>query len=194
MGPVLPWDLVQAHPAVAVALVFLLDGLGVPLMPEVAVLLAFNLRPTFGWGAWLLALVVVMEVSASLLLYGIVRYIGIPARLERLLAGYSKTLLVNDERLLLLNRVVPVLPMSGAFVHIRRWRLGRSFLFLGAGSLAKYGLLLMVAATAYAYFQSGTALAVGLSLAGLFLAVSWTVALRRWWAGRTDDADVSQPL
>lgn len=184
MNPFLPWQLVQAHPAAAVAVVFLLDGLGVPLLPEVAVLLAFALHPTAGWGLALLGIVVAMEVLASALLYGIVRYVGIPARLSRLLSGYSRTLLVSDERLLLLNRVIPVLPMSGAFIHVRQWRPLRSFLYLAVGSFAKYGLLLLVAGSAYRYFESGAALTVGLGLAGLFLAASWTVSLRRWWVDR----------
>ena len=179
-----PLQIVQAHPAVAVALVFLLDGIGIPLMPEIAVLLAFSLHPTLGAGLGLLGIVVIMEVFASLLLYCMVRFIGMPSRIERLLAGYSKSLLLNDERLLLLNRVIPVLPMSGAFIHLRRWRLGRSFAFLALGSFAKYGLLLLVAGTARSYFQSGTALLVGFSLAGVFLAISWTVAIRRWWIER----------
>jgi hypothetical protein len=191
MTPFLPWETVQAHPAAAVALVFLLDGLGVPLMPEVAVLIAYFLDPTTSWGLTLLALVVAMEVFASLLLYGIVRFVGLPRWLERLLAGYSRTLLVSDERLLLLNRVIPVLPMSGAFIHIRRWRPVRSFAYLAVGSFAKYGLLLLAAGTAFSYFESRTALTVGFSLAGAFLAVSWTVALRRWWLGRTEAVDAA---
>lgn len=181
------WDLVQvvqAHPAVAVAVIFLLDGLGIPLMPEVGVLLAFALKPTLAWGLALLAIVVVMEVLASLLLYGIVRFIGLPRPVTRFLSGYSRTLLVNDERLLLLNRVIPVLPMSGAFIHIREWRILRSFAYLAIGSLVKYGLLLLAAGTAYRYFESGTALVVALLLAGAFLAASWAVSLRRWWLGR----------
>jgi len=190
MAPIDPWTLVQAHPALAVALLFLLDGLGVPLMPEVGVLLAFKIDPTAGWGIALLGVVVAMELLASLLLYGMVRYIGLPGRMERFLAGYSRTLLVSDERLLLLNRVVPVLPMSGAFIHIRQWPPVRSFVYIAVGSFAKYGLLLLAAGSAYNYFQSGTAFAVGLVLAGGFLAVSWGFALRRWWVGRQADEAV----
>jgi hypothetical protein len=182
------WELALAHPAAAVAVVFFLDGLGVPLMPEVAVLLAYNLQPTPGWALTLLAVVVLMEVLATAVLYGAARWVGLPGRLERLLAAYSRTLLVKDERLLLLNRVVPVLPMAGAFIHVRGWRVPRSFAFVALGSLVKYGLILMVAGAAYRYFQDGTALAVGLSLASVFLLASWGVALRRWWAGRAAQA------
>jgi hypothetical protein len=180
----LPWDLVQAHPLAAIALVFILDGLGIPLLPEVAVLLAYAMNPGLAWGALLLGLIVVLEVLANFLLYAIMRWIGMPRLLARLLRGYSKSLLLADERLILLNRVIPVLPMGGAFIHLRGWPVGRSFAYVALGSFAKYGLLLLAWGTAYAYFQSGTALWVGLGLAGVFLAASWAVALRRWVASR----------
>src|SRR5437764_17572 len=101
------WQVVVAHPISALALVFLLDGLGLPLMPEVAALLAFTQSPTLAWGATLVGLIVAMEVGAALVLYTAVDTLGAPRFVRRMMAGYTAAMLVRDERLLLLNRAVP---------------------------------------------------------------------------------------
>ncbi|MEA3202612.1 MAG: hypothetical protein QOI63_278 [Thermoplasmata archaeon] len=178
------WQVVVAHPVAALALVFLLDGLGLPLMPEVAALLAFAHDPTLAWGATLLGLIVAMEVVAAVVLYTLVDTLGAPRLVRRLMAGYTTAMLVRDERLLLLNRVVPVLPIAGAFIAVNQWRPLRSFAFIALGSAAKYSLVFALSSLAFAYFSGPWALAASLSLGGLFLAASWTLSLRRWVAAR----------
>ncbi|MEA3143405.1 MAG: hypothetical protein QOG31_729 [Thermoplasmata archaeon] len=178
------WQVVVAHPIAALALVFLLDGLGLPLMPEVAALLAFTQHPTLAWGALLLGLVVAMEVAAALILYTIVQNTGVPRWVRRAMAGYTTAMLVRDERLLLLNRVVPVLPFAGAFIAVNQWRPLRSLAFIALGSAAKYALVFVLSGLAYAYFSGPWALAASLSLGGVFLAVSWSLSLRRWLVAR----------
>lgn len=178
------WQMVVAHPIAALGLVFLLDGLGLPLMPEVAALLAFTQHPTPGWGALLLGLIVAMEVGAALVLYTLVDTVGAPRFIRRAMAGYTTAMLVRDERLLLLNRVVPVLPFAGAFIAVNRWRPLRSLAFIAAGSAAKYSLVFLLSGLAYAYFAGPWALAASVGLGGLFLAVSWSLSLRRWIVAR----------
>jgi hypothetical protein len=178
------WQVVAAHPVAALALVFLLDGLGLPLMPEVAALLAFAQHPTLAWGALLLGLIVAMELAAALILYSIVGTMGAPRWVRRLMAGYTTAMLVRDERLLLLNRIVPVLPVAGAFIAVNQWRPLRSFAFIALGSAAKYSLVFVLSGLAYAYFSGPWALAASLSFGALFLALSWTLSLRRWLVAR----------
>ncbi|HUR62264.1 MAG TPA: hypothetical protein VM286_07890 [Candidatus Thermoplasmatota archaeon] len=178
------WQVMVAHPVALLALVFLLDGLGLPLMPEVAALLAFAQHPTLAWGALLLAIIVAMEVGAALVLYGIVDTLGAPRFVRRLMAGYTTAMLLRDERLLLLNRVVPVLPVAGAFIAVNQWRPLRSFLFIAAGSLAKYALVFALSGLAYAYFKGPWAMVASLSLGGIFLAASWSLSLHRWIVAR----------
>jgi hypothetical protein len=185
------WHVVAAHPVAALALVFLLDGLGLPLMPEVAALLAFTQHPTLGWGALLLGLIVAMEVGAALVLYTIVDTLGAPRFVRRMMAGYTTAMLVRDERLLLLNRAVPVLPFAGAFIAVNQWRPLRSLAFIALGSAAKYSLVFLLSGLAYAYFSGPWALAASLALGGLFLAVSWTLSLRRWIVARRAAANAA---
>jgi hypothetical protein len=175
---VAPWLLLLTHPFVALALVFLIDGLGLPLLPEVAAIVAFGVHPTLAWGATLLAVITIMEVTSAALLYALVARFGRAAWLQRLLARYTRALLLGDERLLLLNRIVPVLPAAGAFICINRWPVRRSFLYVAAGSAAKYGLILLVSGAAYTFFAGPIAFWLTLGLAAAFLLASLAYSLR----------------
>ncbi len=176
----------QAHPLAAVAIVFLLDGLGVPLLPELAILGAFLQNPTLAWGAALVAIAAAVEVMTAGLLYYLTGMIRLPGWLRRLMDGYAGSLLVSDEKLVLVNRVVPVLPVVGAFIRVRGWRPGLAVFYVGLGSVAKYGALLLAATSAYKYFDSSTALAVSLSAAAAFLAASWGYSIRRMVMARRE--------
>ncbi|HEX2066573.1 MAG TPA: hypothetical protein VHI93_07155 [Candidatus Thermoplasmatota archaeon] len=178
------WRIAVAHPVAVLAVIFVLDGLGLPLMPEVAALLAFAQDPSLLWGALLLALIVAMEVAAALFLYAAVATLGTPRPVRRLMGGYTAAMLVRDERLLLLNRVVPVLPFAGAFIAVNGWRPLRSLAYIALGSAGKYALVFLLSGLAYAYFAGPWALAASVGLGALFLAVSWSLSLRRWMAAR----------
>lgn len=184
MGQSALWILVQAHPLAAVAAVFLLDGIGVPLLPELAFLGAFLQNPSWGWGAALLAVATAVEVTVAAALYFLTGVLRLPRWLRRLMDGYAGSLFLNDERLILVNRIVPVLPVVGAFIRVRKWRPRLALFYVGIGSFAKYGLLMLGATWAYAYFDSSTALAVSLSLAAAFLSLSWGYSIRRMLAER----------
>lgn len=173
------WVLPLGHPFVALALVFLIDGLGIPLLPEVAAIVAFSLHPTLAWGAGLLLVITAMEVTSAGLLYLLVARHGRAPWLRRLLGRYASTLILGDERLLLLNRVVPVLPAAGAFIRINGWPPRRSFLYVALGSVAKYGAILLASSAAYAYFSGPLAFWVTLGLAAAFLLASLAYSLRR---------------
>jgi hypothetical protein len=184
------WVLVQSHPVAALVVIFVLDGLGVALLPELAVLGAFFLHPTAGWAVGLVALAAGVEVLVAAFLHALTGVVRLPRWLRRLMDGYSGALLLHDERLVLLNRVVPVLPVVGAFIRVRQWRPGRALAYVGLGSMAKYGLLLAVAHVSYEYFASAWAFGVSLGLAASFLLASWSYTGWRWVAARRARLDV----
>ncbi len=186
MGQSALWILVQTHPLAAVAVVFVLDGLGVPLLPELAVLWAFLQNPSLEWAAALLGVAAAVEVTVAAALYYLTGALRLPNWLRRLMDGYSGSLLVNDEKLILLNRIVPVLPIVGAFIRVRGWHPGLALFYIGLGSVAKYGLLMLGSGFAMQYFESSVAMTVSLSLAGAFLAVSWGYSVRRFVVDRRE--------
>lgn len=173
------WSFVDANPLLVLVAAFTLDSLGIPSVPEITTLLVFSVRPTLAWAATILAIVVAVEVVAGWLLYAAVRRFGLPPWLSRLMQRYSGALVVNDERLLLVNRIFPVLPFAAAFIHVGGWRVRRAFAFVALGSFVKYGVLLLFSGIAFAYLESWWARAVSLGGVVLFMAASWLVARRR---------------
>jgi len=65
------------------------------------------------------------------------------------MAAYAADAARQDERLLLLNRFVPVLPAAGAFIFAAGWRPWRALGFVALGSVLKYGILLAASALAF---------------------------------------------
>lgn len=180
--------LLATHPLLALAGLFGLDGLGLPLLPEVAALLVFGLHPMASWGVAMLAVIAAAETVAAALLCLVVRATGLPPRLQRFMAAYAGMLVGRDERLLLVNRFVPVLPAAGAFIHAANWRPGRSLAFIALGSVVKYGLLLGGSALAFRWLPSRDATFASLGAAAVFITVSGLLALRRRLAQREEPA------
>src|ERR1051326_6034871 len=75
-----------------------LDGMGLPVLPELMTLLVFAPDPHLGWGLQILAIIVTVETAAAGLLFLVVRQVGLPARLQRFMAAYAGMLLGQDER------------------------------------------------------------------------------------------------
>ena len=68
---------------------------------------------------------------------------------------YADFLIVSDERMLLVNRVAPILPFAGAFVSlIHSWTLKRALVYNFIGCYLKYGIILLFANFFYSYFGS----------------------------------------
>jgi hypothetical protein len=135
----------------ALFLVFVVDAAIFPVLPEVAIVLAFTFPPAgiapFAWAAFLLAAAVAGEAVGNSALYVIVRRALVdrgrmPAFLERVMRRWIDFLIVRDERIILLNRVAPVVPMVGAFIATCRWDYRRSLVYIVSGAAAKYSALL----------------------------------------------------
>ncbi|HVL48788.1 MAG TPA: hypothetical protein VM889_09550 [Candidatus Thermoplasmatota archaeon] len=170
---------IDAHPILVLVAAFTLDSLGIPSVPEIATLIVFGANPTIVWALQILAIVVAVEVFAGWVLYALVKRFGVPPWLSKIMVKYSSSLMLADERLLLLNRIFPVLPFGGAFIHVAGWNVRRAFAFVAAGSAMKYALLLAFSGVAFVYLESDFARGVSLGGLVLFLVGSWFVASRR---------------
>ena len=53
-------------------------------------------------------------------------------------------LAVRDERVILVNRIAPAVPFTGAFIAVCGWNLRRSLAYVLIGGVAKYVLLLLL--------------------------------------------------
>lgn len=163
-------------------LLFYIDAVLFPTVPELFTVLVFiqgyGLDPIV-LGLLLLAAIAVGEVAGLMTLYTVVKRLRVPGRLQKAVMGYRDFLLCQDEKMILINRVAPVLPFMGAFVALCRWDLRRSIAFLLIGGIAKYGLILLMSGFFLAYLEKGAATTVTLVMVLVVIALSLVATLVR---------------
>ena len=163
-----------------VFLAFLIDATVFPFLPEIFIILGFSYDPTPEFAVVLLLAAIVAECLGNTILYAVVEKYGLPKRLRSAMEKYVDFLIVSDERMMLVNRIAPMIPYSGAFISvIESWTLRRALFYVVIGCILKYGLVLSMSAFFYSYFSSSTAqwLMIGLVLA--ILAVSFVTSYIR---------------
>jgi membrane protein YqaA with SNARE-associated domain len=153
--------------------IFLLDGMLIPMLPEIFVVIFYMSGPnTIEWGLLLVLTAVVGAICGNAFLYLIVRKIGLPKFLTKRMEQYTKILFVSDERLILVNRIAPVLPFVGAFIATMGWDVRKSLAYVALGGLVKYSVLVALAGTFLVLFEEGTARLASLILVILVIVIS----------------------
>lgn len=143
-------------------LIFLLDALLIPTLPELFFVLGFIGGANYGhpllFGAELLVAAIIAEQIGVFSLYYVVKHYQdsgrVPKKIQYALDKYAHFLVVSDERLLLLNRVAPMLPFAGAFIANQGWSIPRSSAYLIIGCVLKFGVILLLSNFFYEFFQS----------------------------------------
>ena len=149
-GPYGAWGIL-----VVLFLLFYIDAVFFPTLPEIFFILGFMYDPTPVWGITILIVVSIAEATGLSTLYYIVEKIGVPERIKNIADKYADFLIVSDEKMLLVNRVAPMLPFAGAFVSlIHSWTLKRALIYNFIGCYLKYGIILLFANFFYSYFGS----------------------------------------
>src|SRR5438034_3695429 len=169
-------------------IVFALDAALFPALPEVWIVLTYTYRPEalgpIAWAGLLLAMAVAGDVLGTSLLYVAVRRWVVlrrrmPRWLERAMKKWTGFLLVQDERVILMNRAVPVIPMVGAFIATLGWDYRRSMAYVAIGGLAKYAILLYVVFAIGLAYDVATARWITLSLVVVVVGLSFVASLLR---------------
>lgn len=164
-------------------LIFLIDALIFPTLPELFFILGFACYPTTAFGLELIGVAALAEIIGILTLYFLVEHVRIPARINRLVGKYTEFLVMGDERLLLLNRVAPMIPFAGAFISIAKWNIGKSLIYIIVGCVVKYGLIMMMSDFFYDYFSSNDAQTY--TLIFIFAVLVASFALSIWMKKRS---------
>lgn len=138
-------------------LVFFIDAFLFPTLPELFYAGLFMYNQDLSFGILMLIVAIAAEIIGVALLYFVVGHIRIPKRVERVVKKYIDFLILGDERLILLNRIAPMIPFCGAFIKIANWDIKRSLLYVFIGCLIKYGLILLMCDFFYSYFGSDQA-------------------------------------
>lgn len=165
---------------VFIFLLFYIDSLIFPTLPEVFFILSFMYDPTPYWGMMLLLVGAVAEFVGVTSLYLVVERIRVPERIRSVADKYSKFLILNDERMILVNRVAPVMPFTGAFISlIESWDIKRAWFYLILGYVLKYGAILLFANFFFAFFSGPQAEVLSIVMIIIVMAVSLFMAYRK---------------
>jgi hypothetical protein len=141
-----------------VFLVFLIDALLFPTLPELFFVIGFMFDPTLSFGLILLGAAVAGEVIGISSLYYVIERVKVPQRVKNVADKYVGFLIVSDERMLLVNRIAPMIPFAGAFISIvDGWKLNRALFYVVIGCILKYGVIMLMSSFFFAYFSSGAA-------------------------------------
>jgi hypothetical protein len=147
---------------VAMYLIFVVDASVIPTLPEVFIVWFYSLHTVFDmppvlWAVALLVMALAGEATGNSLLYlavnrTLIRTGRMPRRLEALMRRWTNFLVLRDERIILVNRIIPVLPFVGAFIAALKWSYPRSLAYILIGAAVKYSaLLLLVGAIGVTY-------------------------------------------
>ena len=160
-----------------VFLVFLIDAFIFPTLPEVFFAAGYIHNPNMIYGLELLSVAIIAEIIGIMTLYLIVSRIRVPARIERIATKYTDFLILSDERLLLLNRVAPMIPFAGAFIAIMKWDIKKSMMYVVIGCVVKYGLILLMSEMFHNYFESSIAQVMTLVFVIVVIIVSFIASV-----------------
>ena len=154
--------------------VLCLDAMLVPTLPELFVLLFALENPSnVGWILLLLVVVVAAELTGNGILYVTVKRFGLPRLFEKAMKKWVGFLALHDERIILVNRVAPILPFVGAVVATMKWNPRKSFLYIFIGGAAKYAALLAFVLVFNQVFDPNTARNVTISMILAIIIVSF---------------------
>ncbi len=157
---------------IALYLIFLIDSMLFPALPDFFLLVIYSVNPTTAWGIELLCIAVFASFSGNSLLYLIVKNYSPPHFIKNIMKKYSKMLIIKDERMLLVNRMAPVLPYTGAFIAVNNWSYRKAIVYIVGGAAVKFGFLLILSKTFYDLFERGVAERATFVLIIVIIAVS----------------------
>ncbi len=163
---------------IGVFLIFYLDAMVLTILPEVLILFFFASRPDgvsiFVWIVLLLGMACIGDVGGNYTVYllfkKVKRYHNWAYDMMR---KYVGLLVLKDEKLILLNRVAPALPMCGAFMAACGWNVKRSLLYVFIGGIIKYSIILFLFGFLDWIYPVDTAFWITFSSVVVFLIISF---------------------
>lgn len=159
--------------------IFYIDAIVFPTLPELFTVIIFMAIPEAWFGLAILATIAVAEVLGLTTLYLIVKRVRVPQMVERAVCRYRDFLMFRDERMILVNRVAPILPFIGAFVCLCNWSFKKSLAFTLLGGMIKYGVIIALSGAFFLYFSSGTAQTVTIVMILVIIAISFVISFSR---------------
>jgi membrane protein DedA with SNARE-associated domain len=129
-------------------------------------------KPNMAFGTELLFVAIIAEIIGISVLYLLASQVKIPRRIETAAKKYVGFLALGDERLLLLNRVAPMIPFCGAMIRILGWNVRKSLLYVVIGCIVKYGAIMAMSDFFFDYFSGDDAQMFTLIFIALVIVIS----------------------
>jgi len=168
---------------VGFALISFLDGFAIPTLPEawlILIALTPSSIPNPTWGITLILVGVAAAVGAQFLLYSIVKKVGMPKRVKKVMNHYMKFLIVSNEKLAFVNWLAPVIPFTGAFIAVSEWKPKLAFIYSIIGGFTKMTILVLIAIIFPSLFSADAVADASIALVLIVLAVSLGVSYIRY--------------
>jgi hypothetical protein len=132
-----------------VFLIFYLDSMWITLLPEVLILFFFAIPhpdvPLVTWALLLLLMANLGDVTGNYTVYILFKkWDWFHKKVSAKLRKYVGFLLLKDEKLILLNRLAPAIPMCGVFIAACDWDIKRALFYIYLGGLIKYSIILII--------------------------------------------------
>lgn len=157
----------------ALTVIILIDGTGFPTLPEVWMVFIFGANPdSFTWGLIVVLVASFASLGGNFILYSIVKLAKPPRWIKKAMVKYTDFLIVSDERLLLLNRLAPVVPYTGAFMAVCNWNIKKCAIYLITGALAKSSAVVILSWLSYDNLRQELAPWVALAAVVVVMAIS----------------------
>jgi len=162
-----------------VALIFFIDAVFFPTLPELFFVIGFMYMPeSITFGIALLVAASIGEVLGIALLYVIVERIRMPERVKKVASKYIGFLMVSDERIFLVNRFAPMVPFAGAFISmVDGWQFRKCMFYIVLGCYLKFGVILLFSKFFYVFFSSDMAQTFTIIMVFVIIAVSFAASL-----------------
>lgn len=154
-------------------LIFVLDSSIAPVFPEIFVLVLFMARPSLPWAAGLLGMALVGEVAGNTILFLLVDRTKTPEFIQKIIRKYITFLVVEDEKIILVNRFAPVIPFMGAFIATCNWDYRKAMAYTVISGFIYYLILLTFSGLFYTYLTNDVASKVTWGLVGAVILVSF---------------------
>jgi hypothetical protein len=150
----------------------ILDSVALPTLPDIFAIFIFLGDVSWDWGLIVLAVAILGDITGDSLLYVFVKKVKVPGKVEKFSKKYVEFLVVSDERLILLNRIAPVMPFTGAFIAMLEWNYRKSMFYIFIGGIAKYGGLFILVGMFNVMWTEGTAQFVSIIMVLATVAIS----------------------
>jgi hypothetical protein len=164
----------------ALFLILYINSVAIPTLPEVFLVIIFTTG--YGIDPLLLAILILIvatlsEAAGMLTLYSVAKRIRLPTRIDKIFNSYRNFLFVHDERMILVNRVAPLIWFLGMFVAFAHWDLRLSLKYQAIGGLVRYGVILALSGLFLTFTRQGTATLATLVIVLIALGASFLLAL-----------------